>query len=140
MMGFAKPVWRPGAERDYLAEIDEGEAELIYYRMQKLLENTESINQSDMDDKKDGICSLMTNAAVRLDIYKSQACMREDKGETIHNETRRREIKKNKYLGFTRNARRKGPSVQKLKVCINVMLIIIPKGREHVRIKSIKTI
>ena len=139
-MGFAKPVWRPGAERDYLAEIDEGEAELIYYRMQKLLENTESINHSDMDDKKDGICSLMTNAAVRLDMYKSQACMREDKGETIHNETRRREIKKNKYLGFTRNARRKGPSVQKLKVCINVMLIIIPKGREHVRIKSIKTI
>ena len=29
MMGFAKPVWRPGAERDYLAEIDEGGVEVI---------------------------------------------------------------------------------------------------------------
>ena len=66
--------------------------------MQKLLENADSINQSDIDDKKDGICSLMTNAAVRLDMYKSQACMREDKGEAIQNEPRRQEIKKkNKY-------------------------------------------
>ena len=39
-MGFAKPVWRPGAERDYLAEIDEGGIEVIYDRMQKLLEST----------------------------------------------------------------------------------------------------
>ena len=38
MMGFAKPVWRPGAEHDYLAEIDEGGVEVIYDRMQKLLE------------------------------------------------------------------------------------------------------
>ena len=27
----------------------------------------------------DGICSLLTNAAVRLDMYQSQTCMREDK-------------------------------------------------------------
>ena len=38
MMGFAKPVWRPGAERGYLAEIDEGGVEVIYDRMKKLLE------------------------------------------------------------------------------------------------------
>ena len=81
MMGFAKPVWRPGAERDYVATIDEGGVEVIYDRMQKLLGNTDSINQSDIDDITDGICSLMTNAAVRLDMYNSQACMREDKGE-----------------------------------------------------------
>ena len=43
--------------------------------MQKLLENTDSINQSDIDDITDGICSSMTNADVRLDMYKSQACM-----------------------------------------------------------------
>ena len=64
MMGFAKPVWRPGAERDYLAEIDEGEVEVIYDRMQKLQESTDSI----IDDITDGICSLLTNAAVRLDM------------------------------------------------------------------------
>ena len=58
MMGFAKPVWRLEAERDYLTEIDEGRVEVI---------------------------------------------------------------------GLTRNARRKGPSIEKLKVCIKVMLIIIPK-------------
>ena len=81
MMGFAKPVWRPGAERDYLAEIDEGGVEVIYDRMQKLLESTDSINQSDIDDITDGICSLLTNAAVRLDMYQSQTCMREDKGK-----------------------------------------------------------
>ena len=40
---------------------------------------------------------------------------------------------------MTRNARRKGPSIEKLKVYIKVMLIIIPKEREHVRIKSIKS-
>ena len=83
-MGFAKPVWRPGAERDYLAEIDEGGVEVIYDRMQKLLENTDSINQSDIDDITDGICSSMTNADVRLDMYKSQACMWEDKGKKIN--------------------------------------------------------
>ena len=66
--------------------------------------------------------------------------MREDKGKQnlIQNEPRRQEIKKNKYLGLTQNARRKGPSIEKLKVCIKVMLIIIPNEREHVRIKSIK--
>ena len=138
MMGFAKPVWRPGAERDYLAEIDEGGVEVIYDRMQKLLESTDSINQSDIDDITDGICSLLTNAAVRLDMYQSQTCIREDKGKKSQNEPRRQEIKKNKYLGLTQNARRKGPSIEKLKVCIKVMLIIIPKEREHVRIKSIK--
>ena len=53
MMGFAKPVWRTGAERDYLAEIDEVAVEVIYDRMQKLLENTDSINQSDIDDITD---------------------------------------------------------------------------------------
>ena len=52
-MGFVKPVWRPGAERDYLAEIDEGAVEVIYDHMQKLLENTDSINQSDIDDITD---------------------------------------------------------------------------------------
>ena len=93
-MGFAKPVWRPGAERDYLAEIDGGGVEVIYDRMQKLLENTDSINQSDIDDITDGICSLLTNAAVRLDMYKSQACMREDKGQKNQNEPRKQEIKK----------------------------------------------
>ena len=59
MMGFAKPVWRPGAER--------GGVEVIYDRLQKLLDSTDSINQSDIDDITDGICSLLTNAAVRLD-------------------------------------------------------------------------
>ena len=49
--------------------------------MQKLLESTDSINQSDIDDITDGICSLLTNAAVRLDMYQSQTCMREDKGK-----------------------------------------------------------
>ena len=33
--GFAKPVWRPGAERDYLDEI-EGGVDVIYERMLKL--------------------------------------------------------------------------------------------------------
>ena len=90
MIGFAEPVWRPGAERDYLAQIDEGGVEVIYDRMQKLLENTDSINQSDIDDITDGICSLMTNAAVRLDMYKSQACMKEDKGEIKKSQEDRR--------------------------------------------------
>ena len=138
MMGFAKPVWRPGAERDYLAQTDEGGVEVIYDRMQKLLESTDSINQSDIDDITDGICSLLTNAAVKLNMYKSQACMREDKGQKNQNEPRRQEIKQINTLGLTQNARRKGPSIEKLKVCIKVMLIIIPKEREHVGIKSIK--
>ena len=98
-MGFAKPVWRPGAERDYLTEIDEGGVEVIYDSMQKLLESTDSIKQSNIDDITDGICSLLTNAAVRLDMYKSQACMREDKGKKIQNEPRKTgdKKKKNKY-------------------------------------------
>ena len=79
MMGFAKPVWRPGAERDYLAEIDEGGVEVIYDRMQKLLENTESINQSDINDITDGIGSLMTNQLL------DWICMREDKGNKNKN-------------------------------------------------------
>ena len=115
MMGFAKPVWRPGAERDYLAEIDEEGVEVIYDRMQKLLENTDSINQSDIDDKKDGICSLMTNAAVRLDMYKSQACMREDKGETNQNEPRSQEIKENKYPWFDAECKKKRAECPKAK-------------------------
>ena len=73
MMGFAKPVWRPGAERDSLADIDEGGVEVIYDRMQKLLESTDSINQSDIDDITDGICSLLTNAAVRMDTVCTRA-------------------------------------------------------------------
>ena len=80
MMGFAKPVWRPGAER--------GGVEVIYDRLQKLLENTDNINQSDIDDITGSIRSLMTNAAVRLDMSKSQACVREDKGEKNQNEPR----------------------------------------------------
>ena len=55
--------------------------EVIYDRMLNLLETTDSINQSDIDDITDGICGLMTNAALKLDMHKSQACMREDKGE-----------------------------------------------------------
>ena len=93
-MGFAKPVWRPGAERDYLAEIDEGGVEVIYDRMQKLLESTDSINQSDIDDITDGICSLLTNAAVRLDMYQSQTCMREDKGHKQKNKKTKKSKKK----------------------------------------------
>ena len=73
MMGFAKPVWRPGAERDSLAEIDEGGVEVIYDRVQKLLESTDSINQSDIDDITDGMCSLLTNAAVRMDTVCTRA-------------------------------------------------------------------
>ena len=80
----------------------------------------------------------MTNAAVRLDMYKSQACMREDKGETNQNEPRRQEIEKNKYPWFDAECKKKRAEYRKLKVCIKVMLIIIPKEREHVRIKSIK--
>ena len=38
--------------------------------------------------------SLLHKTAVRLDMYKSQACMREDKGEKNQNEPRRQEIKK----------------------------------------------
>ena len=94
MMGFAKPVWRPGAERDYLAKIDEGGVEVIYDCMHKLLENTDSINQSDIDDITDGICSLMTNVVVRLDIYKSQACMRDDNSEKIKMNQEDRRCKK----------------------------------------------
>ena len=86
-MGFAKPVWRPGAERDYLAEIDEGAVDVIYERMLNLLENNDSINQSEIEDITDGIC--MTNAAVKLDMYKSQACMTKDKGEKYPNKPRR---------------------------------------------------
>ena len=147
MMGFTKPVWRPGAERDYLAQIDEGGVEVIYDRMQKLLENTDSINQSNIDDITDGICSLMTNAAVRLDMYKSQACMREDKGEKNQNEPRRQEIKitTNKQKTKTKQqpwfdaeCKKKRAEYRKAKVCIKVMLIIIPKETEHVRLKSIK--
>ena len=44
-------------------------------------QSTDSINQSDIDDITDGICSLLTNAAVRLDMYQSQTCMRENKGQ-----------------------------------------------------------
>ena len=80
----------------------------------------------------------MTNAAVRLDMYKSQACMREDKVEKNQNEPRRQEIKKNKYPWCDAECRKKRAEYRKAKVCINVMLIIIPKEREHVRIKSIK--
>ena len=48
------------------------------------------------------------------------------------NESRRQEIKKRiNILGLTRNARRKGPDIDKLKVCIKVMLIIIAKERER---------
>ena len=75
--------------------------------MQKLLESTHSINQSDIDDITDDICSLMTNAAVRLDMYKSQACMREDKDENDQNEPRRQAIKKNKYPWFDAECRKK---------------------------------
>ena len=38
-----------------------------------------------------------------------------------------REKERINTLGLTQNARRKGPSIEKLKVCIKVMLIIIPK-------------
>ena len=72
-MGFAKPVWRPGAERDSLAEIDEGGVEVIYDGMQKLLQSTDSINQSDIDDITDGTCSLLTIAAGRLDTVCTRA-------------------------------------------------------------------
>ena len=51
-----------------------------------------------------------------------------------------REKERINTLGLTQNARRKGPSIEKLKVCIKVMLIIIPKEGEHVRIKSIKKV
>ena len=53
----------------------------------------------------------------------------------------RQEIKRRRIntLDLTQNARRKGPSIEKLKVCIKVMLVIIPKERQHVRIKSIKS-
>ena len=115
MMGFAKPVWRPGVERDYLAEIDEGGVEVIYDRMQKLLESTDSINQSDIDDITDGICSLLTNAAVRLDMYQSQTCMREDKGKKNQNEPRRQEIKKNKYPWFDAECKKKRAEYRKAK-------------------------
>ena len=116
MMGFAKPVWRPGAERDYLAEIDEGGVEVIYDRMQKLLESTDSINQSDIDDITDGICSLLTNAVVRLDMYQSQTCMREDKGKKNNqNEPRRQEIKKNKYPWFDAECKKKRAEYRKAK-------------------------
>ena len=118
MMGFAKPVWRPEAERDYLAEIDEGGVEVIYDRMQKLLESTDSINQPDIDDITDDICSLLTNAAVRLDMYLSQTCMREDKGQKKKkkkNEPRRQEIKKNKYPWFDAECKKKRAEYRKAK-------------------------
>ena len=35
---------------DFWRQIDEGGVEVIYDRMRKLLENTDSINQSDIDD------------------------------------------------------------------------------------------
>ena len=101
--------------RDYLAEIDEGGVEVIYDRMQKLLESTDSINQSDIDDITDGICSLMTNAAVRLDMCKSQACMREDKDEKNPNEPRRQEIKKTKYPWFDAECEKKRAEYRKAK-------------------------
>ena len=41
---------------------------------------------------------------------------------------------------MTQNARRNGPSVEKIKVYIKVMLISIPKETEHMRIKSIKKV
>ena len=140
MMGFAKPVWRPGAEREYLAEIDEGGVAVIYDRMQKLLESTDSINQSDIDNTTDGICSLLTNAAVRLDMYKSQACMREDKGKKNQNEPRRQEIKKNKYPWFDAECRKKRAKYRKAKGMHKSHANYYTKGeREHVRIKSIKS-
>ena len=119
MMGFAKPVWRPGDERDYLAEIDEGGVDVIYDRMQKLQESTDSINQSDIDDITDGICSLLTNAAVRLDMYQSQTCMREDKGQKKKKKKKSqedREIKKkNKYPWFDAERKKKRAEYRKAK-------------------------
>ena len=85
--------------------------------MQKLLENTDSVNQSDIDDITDGICSLLTNAAVRLDMYKSQACMREDKGKKNQNEPRKQEIKKNKYPWFDAECKKKRAEYRKAKRC-----------------------
>jgi len=41
-----------------------------------VLENIDSINQSDIDVITDGVCSLMTNASVKLDMYKSQTCIK----------------------------------------------------------------
>ena len=95
-MGFAKPVWRPGAERDSLAEIDEGGVEVIYDGMQKLLQSTDSINQSDIDDITDGTCSLLTIAAGRLDTVCTRArpVRERNKGKQIQNEPRRQGIKK----------------------------------------------
>ena len=64
--------------------------------------------------------------------------MGEDKGETNQNEPRRQEIEKNKYPWFDAECKKKRAEYRKLKVCIKVMLIIILKEGEHVRIKSIK--
>ena len=41
--------------------------------MQKLLESTDSINQSDIDNITDGMCSLLTNEAVRMDTVCTRA-------------------------------------------------------------------
>ena len=93
MMGFVKPVWRPGAERDYLAEIDEGGVEVIYDRMQKLLESTDSINQSDIDDITDGICSLLTNAAVRRYVPEPNLYERGQRGKKKKKKKKKSKIK-----------------------------------------------
>ena len=74
--------------------------------MQKLLESTDNINQSDIDDITDGICSLLTNAAVRLDMYQSKNLYergqrpKKKKKKKIKMSQEDREIKKNKYPWF----------------------------------------
>ena len=57
----------------------------------------------------------MKNAAVRLDMYKSQACMREDKGEKNQNEPRRQKIKKNKNPRFDAECKKKRAEYRKAK-------------------------
>ena len=76
-----------------------------------LLESTDS----DIDDITDGICSLMTNAAIKLDMCMSQTCMRENTGEKSQNKPGRRDLKQNNYHWFEAECKKKRTEYRKAK-------------------------